>query len=78
MTEKSKPIGTYRCIVCNNIYDGSQLGEGYDRSSSLSRLTCPDSFCDGNVMKVSDLPKEAYEREITSKVNKSSLDDKLK
>jgi len=58
-----KPIGTYKCIVCGGIWDGSEL---YIDPSPVYRLapgprwTCGNLFCGANVFKISDKPKSEY------------------
>ncbi|MFA5107111.1 MAG: hypothetical protein WC497_02145 [Patescibacteria group bacterium] len=50
-----KPTGTYQCVVCDHLWDGSQL---YQDPQSLGgkRWTCGDIRCGGNVKKISDQP----------------------
>ncbi len=54
----SKPIGTYQCVICARIWDGSELYE--DPTSTAIRWTCGDLTCGANVRKISDEPKSEY------------------
>ncbi len=59
--EAEKPIGTFRCVGCEEIWDGSEL---YDDPRSIGKhMTCGNSFCGANVQKISDFPKSEYERQ---------------
>jgi hypothetical protein len=45
---KIESTGKYKCMVCDNVWEGSQLLRG----------TCGNAFCGANVDKINDKPKE--------------------
>ena len=51
-----KPTGTYRCFVCEKLWDGSEVIE-YPTAEDV-HLTCGDAFCGASVIKISDEPKK--------------------
>jgi hypothetical protein len=51
-----KPIGTFQCVACNEIWDGSKLIQ--DPKTIGDNWTCGDPFCGANVVKISDDPKK--------------------
>lgn len=57
---EEKPIGTYQCVACKKVWDGS---ETYRDSQSIGaqRLTCGDLFCGAIVRRISELPKTEYD-----------------
>lgn len=55
-----KLIGTYQCVACKTVCDGSELHQ--DPQSITVRWTCSDLFCGANVKKISDLPKAEGEK----------------
>jgi hypothetical protein len=61
-----KPIGTYQCIVCERVCDGS---ETYDNPmSTAKRITCSDVLCGANVRRISELPLIQYKKSLETRV----------
>ena len=52
---EEKPKGTYKCVACGKIWDGSELYQ--DPRNIGGRWSCGDLFCGANVIKISDNPK---------------------
>lgn len=64
-----KPIGTYQCGACKEIWDGSETY--FDPKYTSQRLTCGDLFCGANVRRISELPKIEYEKALEGRVKNS-------
>lgn len=54
-----KPTGTFECLACGRIWDGSELFG--DPKSTAPKWECGNLFCGGSVKKISDKPKKDYE-----------------
>ena len=52
----SKPIGTFCCKICHDIFDGSEVFFSMPRL----RYTCWNLMCGANVCKISELPYRGY------------------
>ncbi|MFA6099230.1 MAG: hypothetical protein WCV50_06870 [Patescibacteria group bacterium] len=60
LLDSEKPIGTFRCVVCQSLWDGSQLMA----SSRSYGFRCGNPFCGACVRKISDKPKAEYEKDL--------------
>ena len=67
MVSNEKPIGTYQCVICVEIWDGCETY--LDPRRPGRGPTCGDLFCGANTRRISELPKQEYLK---------SLDDKVK
>ena len=56
MADESKPTGTYKCLGCNQIWDGKELY--HNPQIRGSRFICGDLCCGASVIRISDLPKK--------------------
>ncbi|GAG30010.1 unnamed protein product [marine sediment metagenome] len=52
MPADGKPKGTYQCLACGKLWDGSELFD--DPMVTGRHWTCGDLFCGASVRKVSD------------------------
>ena len=50
--------GTYQCLVCNEVWDSSEVANDFH-----GHLSCGNQFCGANVRRVSPKPKAEYLKE---------------
>lgn len=58
-----KPKGTFKCMACGTIYDGSELEWDHCRGI-MGSWTCGNILCSASVLRISDKPKNEYLRSL--------------